>query len=46
MANVMGESGYAYVTTAHPVAPLTPDEVRERAEVAMSDVVELLTVPA
>jgi len=43
MANVMGESGYTYVTTAHPVAPLTPDEVRERARIALPDVVGLLT---
>jgi hypothetical protein len=46
MANVMGESGYAYVTTAHPVAPLTPDEVRERARIALPGIVGLLTVPA
>ncbi len=46
MANVMGESGYAYVTTPHPVAPLTPDEVRERAMIALPGIVGLLTVPA
>lgn len=46
MANVMGESGYTYVTTAHPVAPLSPPEVRERARIALPDVVGLLTVAA
>ncbi len=46
MANVMGEAGYVYVTTAHPVAPLTPPEVRERARIALPDVVSLLTVAA
>lgn len=46
MANVMGESGYAYVTTAHPVAPLTPDEVRERARQCLKEVVTLITSAA
>ena len=46
MANVMGESGYAYVTTPHPVAPLSPDEVRGRARIALPGIVGLLTVPA
>jgi hypothetical protein len=46
MANVMGESGYTYVTTAHPVAPLNPDEVRERARIALPDIVGLLTTSA
>jgi len=46
MANVMGEAGYVYVTTAHPVAPLTPPEVRERARIALPEVVSLLTVAA
>jgi hypothetical protein len=32
MADVQGAPGYHYVTTPHPVAGLTPDQVRERAE--------------
>ena len=28
MANLRGAAGYRYVTTAHPVANLTPDGVR------------------
>lgn len=31
MARLQGAPGYRYVTTPHPVAALTPDEVRERA---------------
>ena len=31
MAEVQGAPGYRYVTTPHPVAILTPDQVRERA---------------
>jgi hypothetical protein len=43
MAAVKGAEGYRYATTAHPVAVLTPDEVRKRAEEALPQVVELLT---
>jgi len=43
MAAVQGATGYRYATTAHPVAILTPDEVRERAEQALPQVVALLT---
>ena len=43
MAAVKGAKGYRYATTAHPVAVLTPDEVRERAEEALPQVVALLT---
>jgi hypothetical protein len=43
MAALKGAKGYRYVTTAHPVAVLTPDEVRARAEAALPTVVELLT---
>lgn len=46
MANVMGESGYPYVTTAHPVAPLNADEVAERARLALPEIVGLLTAQA
>jgi hypothetical protein len=43
MAAVKGAKGYQYATTAHPVAVLTPDEVRTRAEEALPHVVALLT---
>jgi len=43
MAALKGATGYEYATTGHPVAVLTPDEVRERAEQALPRVVTLLT---
>jgi hypothetical protein len=43
MAALKGAKGYEYATTAHPVAVLTPDEVRERAEQALPRVIALLT---
>jgi len=43
MAAVKGAKGYRYATTAHPVAVLTPDEVRKRAQEALPEVVALLT---
>jgi hypothetical protein len=43
MASLKGEPGYAYVRTAHPVAPLGPDEVRERARLALPELVGILT---
>jgi hypothetical protein len=46
MAGVKGAKGYRYAVTAHPVAVLTPDEVRARAEQALPRVVALLTGPA
>ncbi|MGH3318647.1 MAG: UGSC family (seleno)protein [Streptosporangiaceae bacterium] len=42
MARVQGAPGYRYATTPHPVAVLTPDEVRERAGRALPDVVSLM----
>jgi hypothetical protein len=42
MAEVQGAPGYAYVTTPHPVAGLTPEQVRERAEAVAGDVAVLL----
>ena len=38
MADVQGAPGYHYVTTPHPVAGLTPDQVRERAEQVAAEV--------
>ena len=43
MAAVKGAKGYRYATTEHPVAVLTADEVRKRAEQALPTVVALLT---
>jgi hypothetical protein len=43
MAGVQGAPGYRYLTTPHPVAGLTPDQVRERAETVAAEVAELLT---
>ncbi|TQM45102.1 hypothetical protein FB388_2494 [Pseudonocardia cypriaca] len=43
MARLQGSPGYAYVTTAHPLAPLDADAVRERARLALPELVELLT---
>ena len=43
MADLQGAPGYRYATTPHPVAVLTPDQVRERAAVVLDDVVALLT---
>jgi hypothetical protein len=43
MAELKGAAGYRYATTAHPVAVLTPDEVRKRAEEVLPQVVALLT---
>jgi hypothetical protein len=43
MATLKGADGYRYATTAHPVAVLSPDEVRQRAEQVLPDVVTLLT---
>jgi hypothetical protein len=42
MAGLQGMPGYHYVTTPHPVAVLTPDEVRERAGQALPEIVEIL----
>lgn len=43
MAALKGAGGYRYATTSHPVAVLTPDEVRARAEQVLPQVVALLT---
>ena len=42
IASLHGAPGYRYVTTGHPVAVLTPDQVRERARQALPEVVSLL----
>ena len=43
MAALRGAPGYKYATTAHPVAALTEDKVKERAAQVLDDVVALLT---
>ncbi|HEY1318719.1 MAG TPA: UGSC family (seleno)protein [Streptosporangiaceae bacterium] len=43
IAGLRGAPGYRYVTTPHPVAVLTPEQVRERAGQALADVAALLT---
>jgi len=43
MADVQGAPGYAYLTTPHPVAGLTPEQVRERAEGVAGQVARVLT---
>ena len=42
MADVQGAPGYRYLTTPHPVAGLTPEQVRERAEAVADEVARLL----
>jgi hypothetical protein len=42
MAEVQGAPGYLYVTTPHPVAGLTPAQVRERAQAVAAEVAGLL----
>ena len=43
MADLRGAPGYRYATTPHPVAVLTPHQVKERAAGVLDDVVALLT---
>ena len=42
MAAVQDAPGYHYVTTAHPVAGLSAEQVRSRAEQVALDVARLL----
>lgn len=43
MAGVHGAPDYEWITTQHPVAVLTPDEVRERARTLLPEIIETLT---
>jgi hypothetical protein len=45
MAELRGAPGYRYATTPHPVAVLTPDQVKQRAAQVLGDVMNLLTEP-
>jgi hypothetical protein len=42
MAKLQGAPGYRYVTTPHPIAVLTPEQVRERALTVLPEVAALL----
>jgi hypothetical protein len=42
MADVRGAPGYRYLTTPHPVAGLTPEQVRQRAAAIADQVARLL----
>jgi hypothetical protein len=42
MAGLRGAPGYRYATTPHPVAVLTPGQVKDRAAQVLDDVVALL----
>jgi hypothetical protein len=44
MAALQGNPGYHYVRTPHPVAPLRPQELRQRAVAALPDIVATLTL--
>jgi len=46
MAGLQGTPGYAYVTTPHPVASLSRESVRERAEQVLPEIVGMLARPA
>lgn len=46
IAGLRGAPGYRYITTRHPVAVLTPDEVRDRARQVLPEVVALLAAGA
>lgn len=43
MARLQGSPGYRYVRTAHPVALLDADGIQERAQLALPELVEVLT---
>jgi hypothetical protein len=45
IAALRGAPGYRYATTPHPVAVLTPGQVRDRARAVLPDVVALLVRP-
>ena len=45
MAELRGAPGYRYASTPHPVAVLSPDQVKQRAAQVLDDVMNLLTEP-
>ena len=42
-AAICGNPDYPFVVVTHPIGSLTPDELRERARAAASQVIEILT---
>lgn len=46
MAEVQDAPGYRYITTAHPVAGLSAEQVHDRAEQVASEVMQILAAPA
>lgn len=46
MAALQGSPGYRYVQTPHPVAPLGPGELHDRAVAALPEIVATLTTQA
>jgi hypothetical protein len=42
MAGLQGFPGYRYAVVPHPVSSLGPDEIRERARIALPQVVSIL----
>lgn len=46
MAKVHDAPGYRYVTTPHPVAGLSAEQVHERAEQLAAEVAQMLAGPA
>jgi hypothetical protein len=42
MARVQGFSNYRYAVITHPISSLNPDQIRERAEQALPQVVSIL----
>lgn len=43
MAKMWGEPNYPVIYTAHPIASLTEDELRSRAESIVDQIVYILT---
>ncbi|GAA3765902.1 UGSC family (seleno)protein [Microbacterium kribbense] len=43
MAKVQGAPDYEWITTQHPMAVLTPDQVKERARLLLPEIVQALT---
>ncbi|MBO0775371.1 MAG: hypothetical protein J2P34_03585 [Actinobacteria bacterium] len=46
MAQAYGFPGFAFVTTAHPIASLSGEEIRARARAVLPDVLGILGVQA
>ncbi|GAA1804851.1 UGSC family (seleno)protein [Nesterenkonia flava] len=45
MAKLQGDEDYEWITTEHPVAPLTEEQVKERARQLAPSIVKTLTAP-